>query len=176
MKTLGALLAGGRSSRFGSDKAEALFKGRRLLELGAEALGSHCREFVIVGRQVPEFCSVEDWPEPHMGPLGGIAGALSYAAKHGFDEVLSIPVDCVSLPPDLRKMLEPAPSCLAGHPVIGLWPVSCLPVLEAILLGDGKKSVKTFARKVGARMIEDPFEPPNINSRADLERLNKSLA
>lgn len=176
MRTLGALLAGGRSQRFGSDKAEAILEGRSLLDHAAEALGRVCKEFVIVGRDVPNIRSIADWPGPNMGPLGGLAGALRFADAHGFENVLSVPVDCVSLPQELLEILAPSPSCLAGQPVIGLWPVSGIPILEEILLGDHGRSMRTFANLLEARLVESGFDPPNINSRADLERMMRSLA
>src|SRR3546814_9094688 len=72
-----------------------------------------------------------------MGPLGGVAGALRHAASVGFDQLLTAPVDCLRLPPDLRALLEPAPAFLDTQPVIGLWPAATLAELQAIL-ADGR--------------------------------------
>src|SRR3546814_3555756 len=44
VKTLGAVLAGGRSSRFGSDKALAMLGGRTLLDHAQAALRPHRSE------------------------------------------------------------------------------------------------------------------------------------
>src|SRR3546814_5689149 len=74
-----------------------------------------------------DVCSSDllaDWPQPDMGPLGGVAGALRHAASEGFDQLLTAPVDCLRLPPDLRALLEPAPAFLDTQPVIGLWPAA----------------------------------------------------
>lgn len=166
MRTLGAVLAGGRSSRFGSDKALAMLDGRSLLDHARAALRPHCDAVIVVGRD-----EVADWPRPHMGPLGGIAGALVYAADHGFDRVLTAPVDCVRLPDDLCARLEPAPAFLETQPVIGLWPVTALHELRAMLEDGGDLAVKAFARRIGARAGQSDFVPPNINSVADLDRL-----
>ena len=105
MRTLGAVLAGGRSSRFGSDKALAMLDGRSLLDHAVAALRPHCDAVIVVGRG-----EIADWPRADMGPLGGIAGALIHAADQGFDQVLTASVDCVRLPADLRALLEPAPA------------------------------------------------------------------
>ena len=48
---LGAVLAGGRSERFGSDKALARLGGRTLLEQAVEALGAQCDAVIVVGRE-----------------------------------------------------------------------------------------------------------------------------
>lgn len=166
MKTLGAVLAGGRSSRFGSDKALAMLDGRTLLDHAVAALGAHCDALVVVGRG-----EIADWPRADMGPLGGIAGALIHAAERGFDQLLTAPVDCVRLPGDLRGLLEPAPAFLETQPVIGLWPVGSIGELR-ILLEDGSDlAARTFARRIGARMVASDFVPPNVNSAADLDRL-----
>lgn len=171
MKTLGAVLAGGRSTRFGSDKAAAMLAGHSLLDHAVAALRPHVDAVVVVGRRADALAAVADWPAPDRGPLGGIAGALRHAAAHGFDQLLSISVDCVRLPPDLRARLDPAPAFLANQPVIGLWPVSARDALEALLAEDRDRSVKGFARRIGARAVAADLVPPNINSPADLDRL-----
>ena len=135
-KTLGAVLAGGKARRFGSDKAEALLHGRALIEHALDALRPHCDALVIVGRRSPLAPWVEDWPRPDAGPLGGIGGALGHALRHGFDQLLTCPVDCVRLPADLRTLLEPAPACLAEQPVVGLWPARAAAAIEEMLSSD----------------------------------------
>jgi molybdopterin-guanine dinucleotide biosynthesis protein A len=166
MRTLGAVLAGGRSSRFGSDKALAMLDGRSLLDHALAALRPHCDAVIVVGRG-----EIADWPRADMGPLGGIAGALIHAADQGFDRVLTAPVDCVRLPDDLRALLEPAPAFLETQPVIGLWPVASIDDLRAILEDGHDLAVRAYARRIGARAVSSDFVPPNINSTADLDRL-----
>lgn len=169
MKTLGAVLAGGRSIRFGSDKALAMLKGRTLLDHALSALAPHCDAVIVVGRD-----EIPDWPRADMGPLGGIAGALIHAADQGFDQVLTASVDCVRLPGDLLALLEPAPAFLETQPVIGLWPVAARHELQAMLENEGDLAVKAYARRIGARAVQSGFVPPNINSTADLDRLTGS--
>ena len=171
MRILGAVLAGGRSSRFGSDKALAEWNGRTLLEGAIAALRPQCDDICVVGRSDAPVAAVADWPQPDCGPLGGMAGALRYALSHDFDQVLSIPVDVVELPPDLRQQLSPAPAYLLNLPVAGLWRTAALPALEAILTGPGRRSVRSFADACGARGVTLHSELSNINTLADLERL-----
>ena len=166
MRVLGAVLAGGRSSRFGSDKALAMLDGRSLLYHALTALRPQCDAVAVVGRD-----EVADWPRRDMGPLGGIAGALIHAADQGFDRVLTAPVDCVRLPGDLRALLEPAPAFLDTQPVIGLWPIASIDDLRAILEDGHDLAVRAYARRIGARAVSSGFVPPNINSTADLDRL-----
>ena len=171
MKTLGAVLAGGRSTRFGSDKALALLGRQSLLDHAIAALRQQVDAVVVVGNRSDGLATVADWPAPDMGPLGGIAGALRHADTLGFDQLLSISVDCVRLPSDLRRLLAPSPACLESQPVIGLWPVSARGELETLLGEDRDRSMRAFARRIGARAVTVDFVPPNINSRADLDRL-----
>jgi molybdopterin-guanine dinucleotide biosynthesis protein A len=172
MKVLGAILAGGKSNRFGSDKAIATFKGTPLIEHAAAALMPQCDALVIAGRPHANLTSVADYPAPGMGPLAGLAGALRFAGASGFDHVLSVGVDSLFIPGDLRRALEPAPAYVANQPVIGLWPVSAFAVLEQILCNDGRHSMMHFIETIGARAVVLNCPPQNVNTPDDLEALN----
>src|SRR3546814_4221791 len=87
------------------------------------------------------------------------------------DLLLTAPVDCLRLPPDLRALLEPAPAFLDTQPVIGLWPAATLAALQAILADGRDLAVRAYARRIEARAVRSDFVPPNINSAADLRRL-----
>jgi molybdopterin-guanine dinucleotide biosynthesis protein A len=165
---LGAVLAGGRSSRFGSDKALAELGGHTLLALAVDALSGCCEQVVVVGRETAPAPTLPDWPHPGMGPLGGLAAALHLARDEGYDAVLTIGVDCVGLPDDLPARLSPGPSHVADLPVIGLWPASASETLDALLKGDGSHSMRAFAEAIGARAVALSQLPANVNTPADL--------
>lgn len=167
---LGAVLAGGQSSRFGTDKALAELNGRTLLSIAVDRLGGWCDHVVIAGRDYGPAPCIPDWPSPGKGPLGGLAAALHLARDEGYDTVLSCSVDCLDLPEDLPALLSPAPSCLAQQPVIGLWPASAAPVLEDILASDGSHSMRRLADALDARLVETEWTAGNINTPADLAR------
>lgn len=173
MKVLGAILAGGRSSRFGSDKALAVLDGQPLIEIVAASLSSQCDALIVVGRQHAAFLCVSDRPRPDMGPLAGLAGALAYAADAGFDQVLSLGVDTLGIPADLRAKLAPAPAYVVNQPIIGLWPVTALALLDAILASDERHSMRHFIEQLGARAVTLESPPSNINTPADLEQLGR---
>lgn len=168
MRTLGAVLAGGRSSRFGSDKAEAVVGGRTLLAHAIDALRAQCDDVVVVGRVTSTTVAIPDWPEPGLGPLGGLAGALIHAHEHGFGQVLSAPVDCLALPATLVAVLAPAPACLAAMPVIGLWPVVATRLLQDMLRSEGSRAMRRFAAAIGARTVDGVGDIANFNTPADL--------
>jgi molybdenum cofactor guanylyltransferase len=168
---LGCVLAGGQSTRFGSDKALAELDGHSLLARAVDLLAGWCDHVVVVGRETAPAPTLPDWPRPGMGPLAGIAAALHHAADEGYDAVLTVGVDSPGLPEDLPERLAPAPAYVAGQPVIGLWPTSAAAAIETILEGQGRHSMRAFAEAIGARAVTLAADPANINTPADLARL-----
>jgi molybdenum cofactor guanylyltransferase len=165
---LGCILAGGQSSRFGSDKALAELGGQTLLVRAVDFVAGLCDAVVVVGRDRAPVLCLPDYPCAGLGPLGGLAAALNYAQEQGFADVLSVGVDSLDLPPDLLDRLAPAPAYLADQPVIGLWPASASAQIAAILRGDGRKSLYHFAEVLAARAVVLDKNPMNINSMDDL--------
>lgn len=166
--TLGVVLAGGQSSRFGSDKALAVLDGQTLLDRAVGALARLCEAVVVVGRAEAPAPVLTDRPRAGMGPLGGLAAALDHASRGGFDTVLSCPVDALGLDRAVLEALDPASSFIASQPVIGLWSVASLPVLDGLLAGNGRHSLRAFAEAIGARPVAWHGVLPNINTPADL--------
>ncbi|MDV6373687.1 molybdenum cofactor guanylyltransferase [Deinococcus arenicola] len=75
-----AITAGGRSSRFGSDKALALARGRPLLDHVAESLRGCPTRLLIAptGKYVLDGWKVIPDTRPGEGPLAGLEVALSH--------------------------------------------------------------------------------------------------
>lgn len=170
MTILGAVLAGGKSSRFGADKAVATLNGTRLIDLTHAALVARCDDVVVIGRAD----GIPDWPAPDLGPLGGIAAALRHGQMTGHHLVLTCGVDSVGLPDDLIQQLSPAPAYVVSQPVIGLWPVEALSRLTERLASPGSHSMRAFADDIGARPVQLTCAPSNINTRDDLIRLERA--
>ena len=158
MRRLGVVLAGGRSSRFGSDKARALLDGVSLID--------HARATIAPFVELIAT-DIADHPAPDLGPLGGLCGALRHAAAHGFDAVVVTACDIPALPPGtVAKLIDAAPSFLIEAPVVGCWPVTLADPLEAFLDGEDR-SMHAWARACAATGItSDPIR--NINRPADL--------
>lgn len=168
MRLLGAILAGGQSRRFGSDKAQALIGGERLIDLVASALEGQCETLAVCGREEPGFLCLPDLPETGFGPLGGLNAALHHALAEGFDAVLSSGCDVPDLPRDLAQRLRgDGAAHVAEQPVVGLWPVALAPLCAGFLQSGGR-SLYGFGEHVGARRVA--FSPPlrNVNSPGDL--------
>lgn len=169
---LGAVLAGGGSRRFGSDKAVALLDGVALIDRAIAAVAAQCDAVLVCGRIVDGVTSVADRPAADLGPLGGVNAALHHAASHGFVAVVSVPCDVPFLPPDLVARLRGAgdASVVASMPVIGLWPARLAADLDAHLGDGGDRSMRRWAARVGAM----PFAIDglaNVNTREELDRL-----
>ena len=173
MRLLGAVLAGGRSSRFGSDKALAMLDGRTLLEHAVASLARHVEAVVLCGRQVDGMIGLRDRPAADMGPLGGLNAALHHAAAEGYDAVLTTGCDVPVYPDGLAEALVgDGPAVLKGQQLAGFWPASLAGELDAHLAGENNRSIHGWLERVGARIVERPeFILPNINRPEDLERL-----
>lgn len=168
-RILGAIIAGGRSSRFGSDKARANFDGRPLLDHVIAGLGAQTDALVVCGRDVPGCVSLPDRPRPDLGPLGGLAAALYHAAQHGFDGVLTSACDTPLVPADLANTIAGCgPAVVAGQPLFGYWPASLSAKLDDYLAVATSRAVGEWAVWAGARRIRYAGEIPNINTVDDL--------
>ena len=168
MKVLGAILAGGASRRFGSDKALVNISGRPMLDHVADRLRGQCDALVVVGRDWPGLARVDDRPLPGLGPLGGLAGALVYAADAGFEAVLSAGCDLPTLPVDLRARLGKPNAILKGQPTVGLWDSRLAKPLIDWLGRTADLSIQAWALQTSASWVSANEGMANINTPADL--------
>jgi molybdopterin-guanine dinucleotide biosynthesis protein A len=170
----GAILAGGQSRRFGSDKALAPFDGRALIDHVAAGLSAQSDALIVVGRAHGGLTSVADRPRAGLGPLGGLAGALHWARANGFQAVLSAPCDAPLLPCDLAMRLAgEGPAYVAGLPVIGWWPSALADEIDRWLAEDRSRAMRHWAAAVGARRVMLDVLPANVNTVEDLATLRQ---
>ena len=175
MKVLGAVLAGGRATRFGSDKALAALDGRALIDHAIASLMPYCETIVVVGRTAAPVACIPDLPLSDLGPLGGIAGALAYAADHGFDAVLTTACDTPALPVEVFAALRAgAPAYAAEAPTVGLWPARLAAPLLAHLLAGKPRAIRRWAETIGAAAVLPGVVLANINTQDDLTALSSS--
>ncbi len=172
---LGAILAGGQSRRFGSDKAMADLGGRPMIVRVAAAVAPFVEAIVICGHPaVPAgMVGLADLPHPGLGPLGGLAGALHHAASHGFEAVLSVGCDTPVLDAELMSRLRDSDTAafVVQSPIIGRWPAALAGALLVHLDAAGSRSMRGWAEAVGAIAIHALAPIPNVNTPADLDRL-----
>jgi molybdopterin-guanine dinucleotide biosynthesis protein A len=170
-RILGAILAGGQSRRFGSDKALALWEGETLLDRVVASLGPQVDALVVCGRAFDTLTALPDRPGPDLGPLGGLNAALHYAFANGFDAVVSVPCDTPILPADLvARLTAQTPCYVASIPVIGHWPAQLAERLDHHLATAGKRSMRGWIDAIDALPIAIEGIA-NINSPGDLATL-----
>ncbi|WP_293880698.1 molybdenum cofactor guanylyltransferase [Sphingomonas sp.] len=176
MRILGAIIAGGQSLRFGSDKAHALLDGRRLIEIVALGLKVQVEASVVCGRTFEDLIALRDRPVTGLGPLGGLCAALHLANFNGYDAVLSVAADIVPIPPQLAEWLVEQsdgarrPAVIKGQHLIGLWPAALSERLDQYLQTPLDRSLRSWIAACGAIPISVPVVFTNINSREDLQR------
>lgn len=172
MNVLGAVLAGGHSLRFGSDKALAEWRGLPLIEHALRALARHSDSVIVCGRRWKGAAAISDAPRPGLGPLGGLNAALNHAVRLGYDRVLTIPCDAPTCPDTLlnRLVKTKEATIVRGMPVVGVWPSSLSGALDQHLRHDSGRSMRGWAEAAGAMTIDAELIP-NVNYRADLDAL-----
>ena len=98
----GAVLAGGKSSRMGTDKSIVQLGGVTLIERAVEILREVCTEVVILGNNpaLEIYGPLVRDLHPGCGPLGGIEAALAHSR---LEWNLLLPVDMPFVPTALLR-------------------------------------------------------------------------
>jgi molybdenum cofactor guanylyltransferase len=193
MNIIGCILAGGRSSRFGSDKALAMWRGKTLLSRAIERLRPQVDEVVInTNSDAPEYwahglAGIPDHANGFEGPLAGVLAGLEWAGKHGASHLATAAVDTPLFPEDLvavflkkaGKKIISAQSATGLHPTFALWPVAAGPALASWLASGQSRKMTDFLKSQSfeTAMFDsvgplDPFF--NVNTREDLAALSCS--
>ncbi len=88
MSLRGLVLAGGKSRRFGQDKALVMYQGKTLLERAVGLLESMDLRPLVVTREEADYsflsCPILTDKLPDQGPLGGIYTAMSWHKNTDF--------------------------------------------------------------------------------------------
>lgn len=187
----GFVLAGGRSRRFGQDKALVTLDGTTLVERAVRTLsGAGCERVVVLHRDphLLKFvdCEIEVDIGGGRGPLDGLHTALSLARS---DVVITLPVDQVCVTTEVvRRLLDVANDDLAydlvaacddegsRHHLTALWRRSaCLDVV-ARHVAHGESSPRRVLDDLRCRWEEFPASLMlNVNRVEDLPTLRSTL-
>ena len=170
----GVLLVGGASSRFGSPKALARFRGETLAERAWRLLGEVCDERLAFGKAAEAgglpFPLLDDGTGVRA-PLAGLVAGLR-AAPAG--RVLALPVDCPLLEADDLRLLTAARGAVAvpqTGPLPGVYGQLALAPLEAALAA-GRLKLRDAIAGLDVVVVElEPQRLANANTPADLEEL-----
>ncbi|OYY91859.1 MAG: hypothetical protein B7Y45_01675 [Sphingomonas sp. 28-66-16] len=165
-------MAGGRSRRFGADKARAQWNGEALIAHSVARLAPQVDALVVCGPSWRGVAALPDRPAPDLGPLAAINAALHHGAAQGFDAVLSVPVDVQPLPDALCTLLAGiGAAVLDGQKAIGWWPVALATRLDGHIAAGGR-SLDSWIAVAGCRRIDDTaWGLVNVNRPDDLQRL-----
>lgn len=98
----GYVLAGGKSSRMGTDKALVHLNGNPLIDHATDKLRGFCADVAILAANEQLACFGRLVPDLHpgAGPLAGVEAAL---ADSSFDWNLIVPVDLPLVPTELLQ-------------------------------------------------------------------------
>jgi len=186
----GVILAGGQSSRFGSNKALALLHGKPLIQHVTDTVASIFNDCLLVTntpRQY-DFLNIPMIRDRYqdMGPLAGIQSALRHTGKSW---IFVVSCDMPLVTSDLIAFLC---SCIHGdyeavipwletgaEPLCGLYNKTGLAKIEQYLKG-GKAQVQGILENLAVRKVkeeellqvtDDLQVFYNVNRAQDLDRL-----
>jgi molybdopterin-guanine dinucleotide biosynthesis protein A len=191
----GLALAGGRSVRFGGEKAAAMLGGRPLLTWATGRLATTCAAVAVSARpgsQAEALARAEGLPVLHDaagdpdGPLSGVKAGLIWAVTVGAKALAVSPCDAPFLPADLFARLAGARGAAKGalavtqsgrQPLCSIWSVEALPILERSLAGGAHPPTWAVLEALGA--VEVHFGSAeafaNINLYEDLRAAEARL-
>jgi molybdopterin-guanine dinucleotide biosynthesis protein A len=187
------VLAGGKSSRMGEDKAFLIFDGRTLLQRALELAHSVAEDVRIVGARdkFAVFASVVEDQYEERGPLGGIHAALS-ASSTPVNLILAVDLPFL----EERFLHYLVDEARAGNAVVtvpraggGLQPLCAVYRREfrkgaEQALAAGRNKIDTLFTQIPVRIIEEEelarfafsaamFD--NLNTRDEWEQARRRL-
>ena len=187
----GAVLAGGKSVRFGKNKAIQELRGKRFIERAVESLRPFCDPVMVIANDLELYLDlgvtlVRDII-PHQGPLGGIYTALLFSSE---DWVLVKATDMPFLVPELAAMLIGAKAGFDAvvpmlgdyyEPLLALYNRRCLPPIVRQLENPDERQIIKFYRKIKVHGIPeeewrkidpDALSFKNVNTPDDLVEID----
>lgn len=186
-RVVGVVLAGGRSVRFGGEKAAAVLAAMPLVMRAARRLERSCVAVGVSARPGTEAESLaraaglpvlHDAPGDAAGPLAGVRAGLEWAQGLGAQALAVSPCDAPLLPDDLfTRLIEAAGDGAAmaetsdgREPLCAVWPVSALTQLAAALAGGAHPPTWRMLESLGAHQVhfESAAAFANLNTREDL--------
>ena len=187
---LGVILAGGKSSRFGSNKSLSNLSNIKLIEHVINKISKYFSEILIVSNDSKLILDssnikiIKDCKRGQLGPLIGVLSAMKYAnQKKKYNWVITFPCDTPFFDETIiEKMIQKASSKnekiflikdkKQKHNIFGIWSTSLEKTLELDLNNNFRK-VDLWADKIGCSYIEKDIKNKNeflnINTKEDLE-------
>ncbi len=167
------IIAGGRSSRFGSDKARALLHAKPLIRHVADPLSPIASPLIVVAERAAKYENlgletIADI-EPSLGPVGGLYTALHHLSPSS-DWLFFLPCDFVGFQVEwifeLFRQRQPQDVVLAFHgqrwePLFAFYHRSISSKVERFIQ-QGGRAMWRLLEELDAR----PLAPPQHWNRA----------
>jgi molybdenum cofactor guanylyltransferase len=185
----GAVLAGGKSLRYGRNKALEIFQGKSLIEYAVRSLRNFCDPLLVIANDLTPYLHIQATLVQDIlrdqGPLGGLYTALVFSPHEWlFVKATDMPF----LAPELAQLMLASKEGFdvvvpmlndRYDPLLALYSRRCLPPVAATL-EKGDRKVTMFFRKVRVRELPEKqwrtVDPEglsfkNVNTPQNLEEL-----
>lgn len=187
-----AIIAGGKSRRFGAPKALADYCGKRLIEYPLALADALTLPAFIVNGLVTNYADLEipviSDIIPDCGPIGGLYTALKHAST---EFVATVPVDMPLLPPKIYQILfrsidqmKPVVARTNAdiEPLVSIWPKKSIGFIK-MCIDERRYSLRTPIKELDAKLInmEETYSDfreaffLNVNYQEDLESIKKYM-
>ncbi len=187
---LGVILAGGKSSRFGSNKSLSKLSNTKLIDHVISKINKYFKEILIVSNDSsleiddPKIKIIKDCIQGNLGPLVGVLSAIKFAKNNNeYNWIMTFPCDTPFFDEIIiEKMIEKTKLSKdkiffikdrnQRHNIFGTWSLSLEKILEEDINNNFRK-VDLWADKIGCSLIEKNVknvnEFLNINTQEELE-------
>jgi molybdopterin-guanine dinucleotide biosynthesis protein A len=185
-KITGIVLAGGKSTRMGTDKALLIYNGEPLISHAVNLLSLVCNKVVISANDsIYNFTGCENWPDeiPVNAAMVGIYSCLKRSGTF-LNLVLSVDMPLIS-EVFLQKLIEerdghdlvlPVHDDGIVEPLCGLYTGNLVTSLHEHVIS-GQFSLRQFAKSSDVKLIQTGDLRSmffNVNTTKDFGLLNKS--
>jgi molybdopterin-guanine dinucleotide biosynthesis protein A len=193
---LGAVLAGGKSQRFGKDKSQVKLGGKLLIDYILSEIIDEFNEVLVVSnnfidfKQSEKISLIKDFKKD-LGPLGGVLTAMKWVKDNNKDYqwISTFPVDTPFFKNEILKDFLKRINIEEGklffinsndtrHNIFGLWSLDLMDKLREDL-DKGERKVEVWANSIGVKNINMKFENKdpffNINTKEDLKKAIENL-
>lgn len=174
------ILAGGDSSRMGQDKAALVLDGKTLLESVTTTMQSIFPKVIVSVRQERAGLNVPQVRDGQVasGPMAGLAAGMKSAATPW---LFAVACDMPFIKPaTIEYLAGQRADCQAVVPMVHGYPqplaafysISCLDIVESILNGNGKHSLRALLERLQVHYVGEEqmlAVDPQLRSFFDLD-------